>query len=108
MARRALCVGIDTYRLPDRLEELAGADVALRGSVNDALAWADVFGREYGFDRILVLLDGEATKSAVVGALEQLLGDSREGDVLAFAFSGHGTYVVDRTATATSATTRRW
>ena len=97
MARRALCVGIDTYRLPDRLEEMAGTDVALRGSVNDALAWADVFGREYGFDRILVLLDGEATKSAVVGALEQLLGDSRDGDVLAFAFSGHGTYVVDRT-----------
>ena len=98
MARRALCVGIDTYRLPDRLEEMAGADVALRGSVNDALAWADVFAREYGFDWILVLLDGEATKSAVMGGSSSCSATHSEGDVLAFAFSGHGTYVVDRTS----------
>ena len=96
MARKALCIGIDSYRLPERLEA-AAEGVALRGSVNDALAWADVLAREYGFDSVHVLLDGAATRDGLLKGIDELIGGSQEGDVLVMAYSGHGTYVVDKT-----------
>jgi hypothetical protein len=81
--KRALCIGIDAY---------PGGD-ALRGAVADARAWEQVF-RDRGFDTTL-LLDGAATRDAIVTAMVSLIGSSVAGDVIAIQFSGHGTYVDD-------------
>lgn len=81
--RRALCVGINAYR-----------ERPLSGCVNDATAWAAGLGR-LGFD-VTRLFDGEATRAAMVAALEDLVGAAGPGDVLVFQYAGHGSQAVDR------------
>jgi hypothetical protein len=79
--RRALCVGIDDY---------PGQE--LMGCVSDARLWAKTLS-ELGFDAPRMLLDGQATRQAMVDELERMIGESRQGDVLVFQYSGHGTQV---------------
>jgi hypothetical protein len=81
--RRALCVGINDYR-----------DRPLAGCVNDARAWAEGLQR-VGF-LVDQLLDGQATRSAIVTALGDLVGAARAGDVLVFQYAGHGSQAIDR------------
>ena len=52
---------------------------------------------KYGFPStdVKVLLDSQATKSAILNGLKQLLARSKPGDVLVFTNSSHGTYVTD-------------
>lgn len=90
MAKRALCVGINDYPLPD-------AD--LQGCVNDAHAWADVLTSHFDFAKpdTRIITDGDATKAAILGALQDLLHGAKKGDVLVFTNSSHGSYIVDRT-----------
>jgi hypothetical protein len=80
-ARRALCVGINSY----------GTPYELTGCVNDAKSWGTTL-QKLGFD-VQLLLDRDATRAAIVDALEKLVVSSREGDVIVFQFSGHGTQV---------------
>ncbi|MDQ3624792.1 MAG: caspase family protein, partial [Verrucomicrobiota bacterium] len=82
--RRALCVGIDRY-----------PTAPLGGCVNDARQWRETF-RKLGFGEPALLVDGEATRSAILGHLTELVRTSRPGDVVAFQFSGHGTQLADR------------
>lgn len=86
--KRALCVGINDY-------PVRGAD--LKGCVNDARAWAELLRDHYGFAEadITVLLDRQATKAAILAALDDLLGGAKRGDVIVFTNSSHGTYVAD-------------
>ena len=79
----ALCVGIDRYSVSP-----------LGGCVNDAQQWRRTF-RSLGFEEPRVLLDEEATRSAIIGELTALLGSARAGDVIAFQFAGHGTQLPD-------------
>lgn len=81
--KRAFCVGIDNY-----------PTAALTGCANDAREWVNTF-LALGFEEPVVLLDGEATRSAILGQLQEMLSASRAGDVLAFQFSGHGTQLPD-------------
>jgi hypothetical protein len=94
VTRKALCIGIDDYPAPPDADVPADA-LRLRGSVNDALAWADVLAREFNFGSVRVLLDSEATRANVVHDLDWLVSDTNAGDVRAIVFSGHATYVVD-------------
>ena len=80
---RALCVGIDRY-----------PSAPLAGCANDAREWRRTF-QQLGFEEPQLLLDGEATRSAILGALTELLRASRPGDVVAFQFAGHGTQLPD-------------
>ena len=80
--RRALCVGIDEYKRQP-----------LAGCVADAEAWAAVL-RERGFETEM-LLDGAATRDALLGRLRALVGSGVPGDVLVFQFAGHGTRIAD-------------
>lgn len=91
MNRRAVCVGIDDYR---------GGEMDLRGCANDARAWARVLEARFGFARgdVRILLDAEATRGNILAALERLVAGARRGDVCAFVFSGHGTWVPERGA----------
>jgi uncharacterized caspase-like protein len=84
MARFALCVGINDY---------PGTDSDLAGCVNDARDWsAALEARRFQVRR---LIDREATGRRLRDAIGTLLGRAREGDVVVFQFSGHGSYVPD-------------
>lgn len=86
MPRRiALTVGINDY---------PGTDADLAGCVNDALDWAHVLG-DWGYDTH-TLLDAHATKANVLGTLRGLAQSARWGDRIVFTYSGHGSWVPDR------------
>lgn len=87
MAKRALCVGINDY---------PGTNMDLAGCVNDASDWQAMLERR-GY-KVTRLLDGEATRANVILALEALLGDAADNDSLVFTFSGHGSWLPDRSA----------
>ena len=84
MSKYALCVGINDY---------PGTNSDLRGCVNDAKDWTQVLDqRKYKVDQ---LLDGAATQSAMVKALEALIEKGQSGDTLVFTYSGHGSWIPD-------------
>lgn len=80
----AVCVGIN----------YPGTSAQLQGCVNDANDWAALL-KGAGYDTAL-LLDGEATRAAIVSALSTAVAQMRWGDRLVFTYSGHGTWVPDR------------
>ena len=84
MAKYALCVGVNNY---------PGTHMDLAGCVNDAQDWAAEL-RTRGFE-VTQLLDGEATKAAMVKAFKSVIGAAAKGDIAVITFSGHGTYVPD-------------
>jgi hypothetical protein len=88
MAKRALLVGINRYKVP-------GAD--LRGCVNDVRNMQGLLTRVYGFkpDDVTTLLDHAATTRAMRTGISQLIASGRKGDVLLFHYSGHGSNVPD-------------
>jgi len=100
--KKALCIGVN----------YAGTDAELRGCVNDALQWVQVLTKSLNFKRrnVVAMIDeypsGEMvdehdedysrpTKENIMEALDWLVQDVTEGDVLLFAFSGHCTQVPD-------------
>ena len=87
MARKALCIGIDDYQDPE-------PDLHLRGGVNDAVAWAELLATHYDYEAISLLANRAATKRAILAGIDELVKGSKRGDVLVFAFSGHGSFVV--------------
>lgn len=84
MAKNALCIGINNY---------PGTQMDLQGCVNDANDWAAALAAR-GF-KVAKLLDGQATKAAMVKAMNELIGTADKGDSLVITFSGHGTYQPD-------------
>jgi hypothetical protein len=89
----ALIVGISDYAN-------FGAEVGgdLPGARNDALAYRDVFIAQKGFapENIHMLLDGEATRVAIVRELKEWLPSVvKRGDLVVFAFAGHGSQAWD-------------
>lgn len=81
MANRALLVGINAY-----------AESPLRGCVNDVLDMATLLTQKLAFAReeITLLLDGRATKEAILLQLRELVRSLRPGDRALFHFAGHG------------------
>lgn len=88
MARKALLIGINRYRIP-------GAD--LRGCVNDVNNLAGVLADLYGFAKgdIQTLTDARATQAAMQKGIRALVAGGRKGDVLLLHYSGHGANVPD-------------
>lgn len=81
--RLALCIGIDEYRIRP-----------LAGCVADARMWAEALG-QLGFESPRLLINGAATRSAIVGAMQDIIGGARSGDVVVIQFAGHGTQLPD-------------
>ena len=82
-AGKALLIGIDAYRNVSRLV----------GPVNDAMAMHKFVTAEMGFatSDVRLLLDGEATRAAILRGIEEwLIGGTRPGDEVFLYFSGHG------------------
>lgn len=92
LTRAALCVGINNFKnLPQ--------SSWLHGCVNDANDLAALLREQYGFapDDVTVLVDAEASKTAVLGALTGLVERAESGDLaqIVFTFSSHGTQIPD-------------
>lgn len=88
MARKAVLVGINRYRI-------GGAD--LRGCVNDVKNLSAALQEFYGFKKndLTILTDDQATKTAIEDAVKGLVVDAEPGDVVLFHYSGHGSNVPD-------------
>jgi hypothetical protein len=88
MAKRAVLIGINQYRIP-------GAD--LRGCVNDVKNMEGILKEFYGFseEEIVVLTDFAATKKSMESAIAKLVSAGRSGDILLLHYSGHGSNVPD-------------
>lgn len=88
MAKKALLIGINKYRVP-------GAD--LRGCVNDVNTIQNILTEFYGFAAkdISALTDYAATKKAIQGGIKKLIAGGKKGDILFLHFSGHGSNVPD-------------
>ena len=88
MAKRAVLIGINRYRIP-------GAD--LRGCVNDVKNMQTALTQfcQFASSDIAVLTDFAATKKAMQDAIRKLVTRARKGDVLLLHYSGHGSNVPD-------------
>lgn len=88
MAKRALLIGINEYRI-------AGAN--LRGCVNDVVNIERALTKYYGFPApaIKKLIDAQATKKKIEAGIKALLKGSKAGDVLFLHYSGHGANAPD-------------
>lgn len=88
MAKRAVLIGINRYRVP-------GAD--LRGCVNDVKNLQQALTTYCGFSSkdITTLTDLQATKKAMQSAIQKLVASGKKGDVLLLHYSGHGANVPD-------------
>ena len=74
-----------------------GTDEELQGCVNDVWVMHKILVEKYGFSEndIKVLIDTDdnypkPTGITILRALEELIGQSKPGDVLFFHYSGHG------------------
>ena len=87
-ARRALLIGIDDY---PRLTKLDGC-------VNDARLVRSLLVERFGFPEanLTMLLDAEATREAILAALDALVAATGRDDVVVFQFAGHGSQMTDR------------
>ena len=89
MAKKALLIGINRYKIP-------GAD--LRGCVNDVDNLRKALTQYYGFAAkdIKALTDLLATKKSMQSEIGKLLKGAKRGDVLLLHYSGHGSNVPDK------------
>jgi len=86
--KRALLIGVNKYQvLP-----------SLSGSRNDVEIMRGILVSKFGFlDRnVLVLIDEQATRSAILGALEKLVDQAGPNDIVYIHYSGHGSQVEDQ------------
>jgi metacaspase-1 len=91
MDKKALCVGINRF--------MHYPDATLNGCVNDASDMKSVLREHFGFadDEIKVLIDGQATKSAIMKELSSMVEGAKTGRYghIVFSLSSHGTQVPD-------------
>jgi len=83
----ALCVGINDYSFPD-IPDLSYAE-------NDAAKVAELLKKDYGFDKVTLLIGKNATKEKIIDALADLQDSSKvtKEDGVVIYFSGHGVTV---------------
>lgn len=83
--RWALLIGINQY--PD-----FGSAVELEGCVNDVEIMRDALINRFEFpkDKVAVLTDAQATRHAILSAMEGLVRNAAQGDEVVFYYSGHG------------------
>ena len=84
--KRAICIGINNY---------PGTQNDLRGCINDAKAWGDLFKSKYGFNEVQFVFDQNATCKNVKNTMVALIKKSVPGDEIVVTYSGHGSKVTD-------------
>lgn len=88
MVKKALLVGVNKYKYVR----------PLNGCVNDVRNMADILTSFYGFsaDEIRTIVDESVTRNNLMNRFDWLSDDVKEGDLLLFHFSGHGSQIQDR------------
>jgi hypothetical protein len=74
-----------------------GSRYQLNGCVNDIEARKQILIEHFNFTEIVVLLNDEATTAAIKDALLRLRAKTQPGDLIYFAWSGHGSNIPDET-----------
>jgi hypothetical protein len=75
----ALVIGIDNYEYVQHLD----------GARNDAVDMSQAL-QKYGTDKLVTLLDRQATKANVVNAWQSIMAEAQPGDTVFFSYAGHG------------------
>ena len=78
-------VGINTYSNPKMQLSFARSDAERLGAALRANA-----GHYYSHSETLMLLDGDASKDAILSALRQTVAAATADDTIVFSFAGHG------------------
>ncbi len=88
MSKKALLVGVNKYKYVR----------SLKGCVNDVRNMADILTSYYGFstNEIRTIVDENVTRNNLMQRLDWLIDEAKEGDMLLFHFSGHGSQIQDR------------
>lgn len=98
--KKALLIGIDNYKnLPFYSNEYRRWINNLKGPLNDVRIMKEALTSRYGFreEDIRVLTEKEATRDNIIKAFENwLINGTKQGDLVFFYFSGHGTQVPDQ------------
>jgi hypothetical protein len=91
VTRHALLIGIGDYSFGNQLE----------GPRHDVEALAKALIDNWGVERehVTTLVDGDATRTAILAAIDALLQATRPGDQILLFFSGHGTSAFDERLT---------
>ena len=98
--KRALIIGINQYD-PGNAKVSANTTRTswpnLDGCVNDAQAIRDMITTRYGFpkENIIELYEKNASRANIETALEKLINDSKEGDIVFIYYAGHGSKVTN-------------
>ncbi|MBS1251088.1 MAG: hypothetical protein MAG451_00118 [Anaerolineales bacterium] len=87
----ALLIGINKYA------KLA-ARYQLNGCVNDTKVMAGILHSNFGFptDNMTLLWDEDATRDAILAAMDDLVERAGENDIVVIQYSGHGSQMRDR------------
>jgi hypothetical protein len=95
--QRALLIGINTYEPPAgvKVSESRKYWTNLNGPVNDVHAITNLIRTRYSFQpaNITTLLNKQATRKAILDAMNDLLNKSRPGDIAFIYYAGHGSFV---------------
>jgi hypothetical protein len=95
-ARRALLVGINTYKWSGAVHKDPAQDFDnLEGAAGDAIWLKSILTSKYGFraEDVVVLPDLAATRDAILDTFRShLIAKSAPGDVALFYYAGHGSY----------------
>jgi hypothetical protein len=92
--KNALLIGIN----------YVGTNNELNGCINDIESIKERISKN-GFNNINILTDNtniKPTKINILNAFKSLLTNSQSGDLLFFAYSGHGSYVIDKNGDETT------
>ncbi len=79
----ALVIGIDKY---------SGEWPQLTNAAHDASGVADELAKDYGFGKVITLLDEQATRANILRQMEWLTEHVRKNDNVLIFYSGHGDY----------------
>jgi len=79
----ALVIGIDKY---------TGDWPALTNATHDAAGMAQELGTDYRFDKVITLVDNDATRANILRQMEWLADNVKKNDNVLIFYSGHGDY----------------
>ncbi|MCP3964200.1 MAG: caspase family protein [bacterium] len=87
--RHALLIGINQYSYFSEQSQL-------KGCVNDVELMTDVLSETFRFPHIRRLCDQEATREGILSAMNALVREVKDDDVVVFFYSGHGSQVFNK------------
>jgi hypothetical protein len=87
-SRRGLLIGIDAYHKIPKLD----------GCVNDATLVRSLLVEQFGFPEanLTMLTNGDATRVAILAALDALVAATEQDDIVIIQYAGHGSQMTDR------------